>query len=150
MSESLLHPEPPEDAGLSENEKLPQDVRPACWQFSPFKMVLFDDWDYSVVTGKYVAMDGTEHPHSLGERWNRSGRTRRGFPLTSGHHAWFVVPDYLEVPILHGLLDELARDPANQRAEEGEDHEHNIAAGTEVAEVRRQRILRLLGVMLGV
>ena len=64
--------------------------------------VLFDNGTYSVVAGLY------EGKSALGERWNGKDGTL-GFPNQAGHPVWHVVPRFLAVPLLHGLLDELAR-----------------------------------------
>ncbi|HEX5012054.1 MAG TPA: hypothetical protein VFY71_16835 [Planctomycetota bacterium] len=69
--------------------------------------VLFDNGKYSVITGKY---DGE---WALGERWNGEPE-RVGFPSQGGNPLWHVVPDFLALPVLHGLLDELAKTPGAQ------------------------------------
>jgi hypothetical protein len=153
MSESPLSPESEEpdeefeplEVAVSDLNGWPaQEVlSPTRWRFNPYEMVLFDDKYYSVVTGTYLGSDGNEYPDTLGERWNISGgNQRKGFPITRGNPAWHVVPEFLEVPILHGLLDELATDPNSQRPEA------NITPGTE-AQVRRLRILLALEVRFG-
>ena len=79
---------------------------PAAHEVTPGKWtdlrVLFDNGEYSLVAGAY---DGDK---AVGERWN-GRRGALGFPNQAGHPVWHVVPDFLIVPILHGLLDELAR-----------------------------------------
>ena len=66
--------------------------------------VLFDNGQYSVISGRY---DGE---WALGERWNGGGDDV-GFPSQGGNPLWHVVPDFLALPLLHGLLDELGRNP---------------------------------------
>lgn len=83
------------------------DVSPGKW--SDLR-VLFDNGVYSVVSGSY------EGDPVLGERWNGKEGTL-GFPNQAGYPIWHVVPNFLAVPVLHGLLDELARRP-NARSQE--------------------------------
>jgi len=81
---------------------------PAAFDVTPGKWsnirVLFDNGWYSVIAGDY------EGKAVLGERWNGDEGTL-GFPNQAGHPIWHVVPSFLEVPILHALLDEIARKP---------------------------------------
>jgi len=77
------------------------EVRPRRWSDTT---VLFDNGQYSVITGKY---DGN---WALGERWNGQGNGV-GFPSQGGNPLWHVVPGFLALPVLHGLLDELGRNP---------------------------------------
>ena len=88
------------------------DVRPAKWSEIT---VLFDDGEYSVISGLWERNDP-----SLGERWNGEGSDgggeqfrggTLGFPNVAGYPVWHKVPDFLEVPILYGLLDRLASHP---------------------------------------
>lgn len=84
-------------------------VRPKKWkQIS----VLFDDDSSSVISGFYA--DGTRP--SLGIRWN-GAEGELGFPNVVGKPIWHVVPDFLAIPILLGLLAELAGrpDPSSTR-----------------------------------
>lgn len=74
-------------------------------------VVLFDDSAYSVVVGRY---EGTR---AIGERWN-GDEGSPGFPSQGGNPLWHVVPEFLVRPILHGLLDELARRPRDSAAEQ--------------------------------
>lgn len=94
--------------------------------------VLFDNGWYSLIQGEYLNDDGTSHPNAMGERWN--GGRGLGFPNTSGYPVWHVVPAFLELPILRGLLEELANNPDEQVRERG------VAAGEEAAEARTQRV----------
>ena len=66
--------------------------------------VLFDNGEYSIVSGKY------EGRHTLGMRWNGSEDPDEdvGFPNQGGNPTWHVVPDLLERRILMGALDEIA------------------------------------------
>jgi hypothetical protein len=68
--------------------------------------VLFDNGEYSVISGLF---DG-ESERALGERWNGEG-VAPGFPNQGANPTWHVVSDFLAVPLLHGLLDELLRRP---------------------------------------
>jgi hypothetical protein len=75
------------------------DVTPAKWSAPA---VLFDNGDYSVISGLYD--DGAHRV--LGERWNGAAGAL-GFPNQGGNPIWHVVPDFLAIPLLHGILDEL-------------------------------------------
>jgi len=68
--------------------------------------VLFDNGWYSVISGRY---DGER---VIGERWNGE-ESAVGFPNQGGNPLWHVVPDFLALPVLHGLLDELGRNPSS-------------------------------------
>lgn len=85
---------------------LAMEVRPEKW--SQIR-VLFDNGTYSVIAGVY---DGDRE--RLGERWNGAADAPLGFPNVAGNAVWHVVPPFLEIPILHGLIDELARNPRGQ------------------------------------
>ena len=76
--------------------------------------ILFDNGDYSIISGAYEG----EGP-ALGERWNGHERAL-GFPNVAGYPVWHVVPEFLTIPILHGLLDELARSGQSQPPERTE------------------------------
>jgi len=58
----------------------------------------------SVIHGWY---DGSE---GLGQRWNGT-KTKLGFPSQAGYSLWHVVPDFLQLPVLNGILHEFARTP---------------------------------------
>jgi hypothetical protein len=83
-------------------------VRPKKWRDI---RVLFDDGDYSVISGTYE--DYKEGiGRSLGERWNGGQRRQPlGFPNIAGHPVWHVVPDFLEIPVLQGLLARVLESP---------------------------------------
>ena len=66
--------------------------------------VLFDNGVYSVISGH----NGDRE--AIGERWNGPGNGI-GFPNSRGFPIWHLVPPFLEIPILRGLLEELARNP---------------------------------------
>jgi len=89
-----------------------EEVRPHKWQN---QTVLFDNGWYSVISGIY---DGGNHS-VLGERWN-GGDDSLGFPNVSGYSIWHVVPDFLAIPVLEGLLDELAAHTIQRSAEYSE------------------------------
>ena len=80
------------------------EVQPAKWSDIS---VLFDNGEYSVISGIYEQRER----RLLGERWNGNDTSPRGFPNTSGHPVWHVVPDFLEVPVLHAILDEVTAHP---------------------------------------
>ena len=67
--------------------------------------VLFDNNEYSVISGRYE----NGERRTLGERWNGDDERPIGFPNVAGNAVWHVVPDFLQIPILRALLDELAR-----------------------------------------
>jgi hypothetical protein len=78
------------------------EVRPAKWTNVTD---LFDNGEYSVISGVYD--NGTQRV--LGERWNGDESDPQGFPKLFGNPVWYVVPGFLDIAILHALLDELAR-----------------------------------------
>jgi len=80
------------------------EVRPEKWTGLT---VLFDNGEYSVISGFYE--DDTRR--ALGERWNGNGSNPLGFPTGRGYPVWHVIPRFLEIAILHALLDELAIHP---------------------------------------
>jgi hypothetical protein len=83
------------------------EVRPKKWSHIT---VLFDDDVYSVIAGIYNRGDH----RVLGERWNGEPG-KPGFPSQGGHPTYHVIPDFLKVPVLHGLLDELAKTPGQPK-----------------------------------
>jgi hypothetical protein len=87
------------------------EVTPAKWSNSNIT-VLFDDGEYSVISGSYDLPTN----HVLGERWNGDGGTP-GFPNQGGNPLWHVVPNFLAIPLLHGILDKLLRDPCDGNIE---------------------------------
>jgi hypothetical protein len=80
------------------------------------KTTLFENDKYSVIVGDYYGENSSRR--ALGERWRGKDDDALGFPSVAGYPIWHVVPEFLEVPILRGLLDELARNP--QPPEPGE------------------------------
>jgi hypothetical protein len=82
------------------------DVAPEKWSQI---QILFDDNEYSVISGVFE----DDPQRRLGERWNGQAGTQ-GFPVTYGRPVYHVVPRFLEIPLLHGLLDELARNENRQ------------------------------------
>ena len=65
------------------------------------------------------------------------GRARKGnvgFPIQGGNPLWHVVPDFLRIPILTGLLAELAENPDEQV------WDGNFPAGAQAAAERVRRI----------
>jgi hypothetical protein len=88
------------------------DVHPQKW--ADDLTVLFDNGTYSVVSGTYHDDDGDIH--ALGERWNGNDG-HPGFPNQGGNSIFHVVPNFLAVSVLHGLLDELSRRPSANRNE---------------------------------
>ena len=87
--------------------------------------MLFDNGWYSVVAGKY------EDEPAIGERWNGEG-SNAGFPSQGGHPTFHVVPRFLCVGLLHGLLDQMARKPHPG-------HEDHLAATMKQLWVELQR-----------
>jgi hypothetical protein len=77
--------------------------------------VLFDNGTYSVIAGTFGGED------RLGERWNRSPDQHLGFPNVERRPEWHLVPRFLEIPILHGLLHEFAKNPTHQTGLNGPD-----------------------------
>jgi hypothetical protein len=70
-------------------------------------LTLFDDGKHSVICATH---DGKR---KLAVRWNADTDSRLNFPIMFGcawalEHIWRIVPPFLEIPMLHGLLDELA------------------------------------------
>ena len=78
-----------------------ENVKPAKWSNI---RVLFDNGSYSVITGFY------EGEQAMGERWNGE-EDKLGFPNQAGNPLWHVIPDFLEIHILHSLIDELYKNP---------------------------------------
>lgn len=107
------------------------DVTPRRWTNS---RVLFDNGWYSLIAGEYLNNDGTTNDHAIGERWN-GGRGELGFPNVSTYAVWHVVPDFLELPILNGLIARLAEEPGEQV------RDGNVLAGPQAAATRTQRVL---------
>jgi hypothetical protein len=69
--------------------------------------VLFEADGYKVIA---VVFKG--HPGSrLAQRCDGYRETIRGCPI-----GWHVVPEFLEIPLLHALLDEALRNPGRQSA----------------------------------
>ena len=114
-----------------------EEVRPQKWHGI---RILFDDGVYSVIAGVYQATDGREGER-LGERWN-GGEDTLGFPNQAGYPIWHAAPPFLEVPLLHGLLDELARRPGAQVPDA------SVPLGAQ-AEARTRRVLDELARRLG-
>jgi hypothetical protein len=81
------------------------DVTPERWSDIS---VLFDDGEYSVISGTFRGDNGDSY-RRLGERWNGHEGKMLGFPNVAGYPVWHVVPEFLALPVLHGLLDEIAR-----------------------------------------
>jgi hypothetical protein len=78
--------------------------------------VLFDNGRYSVISGMFDGFD--EGPRRvLGERWNGDAKRPLGFPNVARYSVWHVVPKFLEIPILQGLRDDLAKhvNPQNRQ-----------------------------------
>ena len=76
------------------------------------KTILFENAEYSVIAGTYRGDLSTRH--ALGERWNGPDDKALGFPSVGKYPIWHIVPEFLEIPILHGLLEELARHPQSE------------------------------------
>ena len=100
-------------------------VQPRKWRN---KKVLFDNKQYSVISGLYA---GGSH-RVLGERWN-GGDADLGFPNVAGNPVWHVVPEFLAIQVLIGLLDELAANPTKQSGE----HTKNILHELQIQQAHR-------------
>ncbi len=97
------------------------DVTPGKWSNI---RILFDNGWYSVIAGEY------EDEYALGERWNGDDG-RPGFPNQGGHPIWHVIPDFLRVPVLRGLRDELLS------TESADNREQAAAVARELAKLER-------------
>jgi hypothetical protein len=95
------------------------EVNPGKWDAE--KRYLFDNDAYSVISGRY------EGEISLGERWNGNSEDQ-GFPSQGGNPLWHVIPPFLALPILYGLIAEIIRRPYPG----SEEHLNNI-----ILELRR-------------
>ncbi len=82
-----------------------EEVTPKRWRNI---RVLFDNGVYSVVAGIYRRKTDETEGERLGERWNGQ-EGQLGFPNQAGKPIYHAVPAFLERPVLHGVLDELAR-----------------------------------------
>jgi hypothetical protein len=93
-----------------------EEVKPERWDNIE---VLFDNGWYSVISGVYEP-SGKNSPavasQRIGERWN-GGEDSPGYPNQGKYPLWYCLPAFLETPVLHGLLDELARHPDQQTPE---------------------------------
>jgi hypothetical protein len=78
------------------------EVEPSSWRILN---VLFDNGTYSVIEGEYKG------DWCLGERWNGKDGAL-GFPNVFGQPVWHVVPEFLWLHVLHGILTEFARCPS--------------------------------------
>ena len=75
--------------------------------------VLYDDGRYSAIWG-----DFRSEGRRLGVRWNVTSTSAVGFPNARGYPVWHVEPQFLEGPILQGLLRRLlvlVPSPHNER-----------------------------------
>ena len=93
------------------------EVRPGKWSNI---RVLFDNGWYSVIGGDY------EGEASFVERWNGDD-DEVGFPNQAGHPIWHVIPPFLQIPILSGLLDELGRSSHEDRHKQARAVERELA-----------------------
>lgn len=76
--------------------------------------VVFDNGEFSVVWGNYKDEHTNKPKPSLGMRWNGYDDVQtKGFPTVNGKPVWFVVPPYLEVPILTALRCHVEANLAN-------------------------------------
>lgn len=93
-----------------------EEVQPERWDKIE---VLFDNGWYSVIAGLYEP-SGKNAPavvsQRIGERWN-GGEVGPGYPNQGKYPLWYCLPFFLENPVLHGLLDELASHPGQQTPE---------------------------------
>src|SRR5258708_1687045 len=98
---------------VADNMTSPTDVNPeAKWSEI---WLLFDNGEYSVISGMYQG----DSRRRLAQRWNGHMPDHPdrllGFPINEqGRADWCLVPEFLEIPILHALLDELLEHPGIQ------------------------------------
>lgn len=76
-------------------------VRPKKWKNV---LDLFDNGKYSAIWGTY---DGGEE-RILGVRWNGEDESVKGYPVQGPYPLWYNEPDFLRLPILLKLLDEVS------------------------------------------
>ncbi len=82
-----------------------REVNPGKWSE---KEELFDNGIWSVIYGQYE-QDPGEHVPAMGFRWNGDPGWPLGSPNAYGNPTFEVIPEALAIPVLHGLLDQLAR-----------------------------------------
>lgn len=73
------------------------DVAPKDWTEIS---VLYDDGMYSVIWGRFR----NNRIKSLGVRWN-GGAGEKGYPSFGKYPLWYREADFLDMPILRGLLE---------------------------------------------
>lgn len=88
------------------------DVRPKRWS----RVIdLYDDGEYSAIWGSLDEDD----QRILGVRWNGiTDDEPYGYPSLGGNPVWYVERHFLIRPILRTLLEELARNRSQPRADE--------------------------------
>ena len=89
----------------------PEESGPEKWP-EPLE-ILFDNGEHSVIAGTY---DGKR---ILAFRWIGDTDSPLSLPTMKGYvwareSLWHIVPPFLGIPLLHGLLDELARNSGKQ------------------------------------
>ncbi len=111
-----------------------EEVKPEKWDKIE---VLFDNGWYSVIVGTYSNAPGVVS-RDIGERWN-GDEDGPGYPNQGKYPLWYCRPLFLEIPTLHGLLDELATHPEQQSAEGAMNADQTADArrGKILAELRR-------------
>jgi len=102
-----------------------ETVKPRKWSE---QKTLFENGWYSVISGIY---EGGDH-RVLGERWS-GGTVGLGFPNVAGNPVWHVVPEFLAIHVLTGLIEELAVNPTGQSKE----HFENILQELRIQHERR-------------
>lgn len=70
--------------------------------------IIFENEYYAVISGNY------QGDHALGERWSGEGN-ELGYPNSRGKPLWYVIPRFLAIWLLHGLLHELNVNPCEDK-----------------------------------
>lgn len=88
------------------------DVKPVRWSNT---IVLFDNGYYSAMWGHY---DDSAN-RRLGVRWSGEDGDDKGYPISRGRPVWYIEPDFLVLPVLKNLLEQLVREYATGSLSEG-------------------------------
>ncbi len=80
------------------NPSSPSSIRPHKW--TNLNVVYFDGFA-ALITGNY---DGDPIP-CVGMRWMRA-EGPQGYPVTSGHPTWMVLPCKIAIYVIQGALDD--------------------------------------------
>ena len=77
------------------------DVNPKAWSN---KNILFDNGEYSVISGDY-----RDEGHCLGIRWNGEPGLSKGYPVQGKYPLWFVLPESIKTSTLYSLKEKLLK-----------------------------------------